>query len=61
MYISGLNPTGPSVLELSHAGHLRYDLVFQGDLLAHFRACSHGATISETTPSGAQQFNIQNL
>ena len=31
-YISGLIPMGPSVLELSHACHLHYDLVFQGDL-----------------------------
>ena len=38
MYISGLIPTGPSVLESSHACHLRYDLVFQ-------EACSRGATI----------------
>ena len=38
MYISGLIPTGPSVLESSHTCHLRYDLVFQ-------EACSRGATI----------------
>ena len=32
MSILGLIPMGPSVLELSHACHLHYDLVFQGDL-----------------------------
>ena len=31
MYILGPIPMGPSVLELSHACHLRYDLIFQGD------------------------------
>ena len=54
MYILGLIPMGPSVLELSHACHLRHDLVFQGDLPAPFRACSCGATISETTQSDPQ-------
>ena len=54
MNISGLIPRGPLVLESSHACHLRYDLVFQGDLLAPFRACSSGSTIPETTPSGPQ-------
>ena len=42
MYISGLIPMGPSVLESAHACHLPYDLVFQGDLPAPFRACSRG-------------------
>ena len=51
---------GPSVLESAHACHLRYDLVFQGDLPAPFRACSRGATISETTKSGPQQKLTQN-
>ena len=45
----------PSVLESGHACHLRFYLVFQGDLLAPFRACSRGATVSETTQSGPQQ------
>ena len=49
IYISGLIPTGPSVLESSHACHLNYDLIFQGDLPAPFRACLCGATISKTT------------
>ena len=34
------------MLESSHACHLRFYLVFQGDLLAPFKACSHGATYS---------------
>ena len=55
MYILGLIPLGPLVLESSHACHLHYDLVVQGDLLALFRACCHGATISETTQRGPQQ------
>ena len=58
MYLSGLIPMGPSVLESSHACHLRYDLVFQGDLLAPFRACSRGATVSKTTQSGPQQGTV---
>ena len=44
----------PSVLELVHVCHLRY-LVFQGELLAPFRACSHGTTVSKTTQSCPQQ------
>ena len=31
MYILGLIPMGPLVLESSHACHLHYDLVLQGD------------------------------
>ena len=48
-------PTGPSLLESSHACHLHYDLIFQGDLPAPFRACSCKATISETTHTSPQQ------
>ena len=44
----------PSVLVLGRAGHLHYP-VFQGDLLAPFRACSCRAAISETTKSGPRQ------
>ena len=33
---------------MRHACHLCY-LVFQGDLLAPFRACFHGATVSKTS------------
>ena len=33
---------------MCHACHLCY-LVFQGDLLAPFRACFHGATVSKTS------------
>ena len=51
MYILGMVPTRPSLLESSHACHLHYDLIFQGDLPAPFRACSCRATISETTQS----------
>ena len=54
MYISGLIPMGPSVLESSHACNLCYDLVFQGDLPAPFRACSPRVTVSETTRSNPQ-------
>ena len=36
-----------------------FNLVFQGDLLAPFRACSRGAEISETTQSGPQQVGIE--
>ena len=54
IYISGLIPTGPSVLESSHDCHLRYDLVFQGDLLAPFRACFRRATVSKTIQSSPQ-------
>ena len=39
---------------MGHACHLCY-LVFQGDLLVPFRACSHGAVVLETTQSGPQQ------
>ena len=53
-YISGLIPMGPLVLESSHACHLHYDLVLQGDLLAPFRACSLRATISKTIQSSPQ-------
>ena len=41
------------MLELGHVCHPCY-MVLQGDLLAPFRACSHGATISETTQSCPQ-------
>ena len=54
-YISGLIPMGSSVLELSHTYHLRYDLVFLGDLPVPFRASSCRATISKTTQSCPQQ------
>ena len=40
MYIFDLILTGHLVLESSHACHLRYALVFQGDLPSPFRACS---------------------
>ena len=45
-------PWEPAMLEWSHACHLRFYLVFQGDLLVPFRACSHGAVVSETTQCG---------
>ena len=51
-------PQEPSVLESGHACYLHFYLVFQGDLLAPFRACSHGATVSETTQSGPQHSTI---
>ena len=43
------------MLELGHVCHPCY-MVLQGDLLAPFRACSHGAAISETTQSDPQVF-----
>ena len=46
-------PREPLVLDSGHACHLRY-LVFQGDLLAPFRAYSRGATVSKTTQSSPQ-------
>ena len=70
MYLSGLiSHREALVLVSGRACHLRF-LVFQGDLLVSFKACSHGAAISETTQSGPQhgvafvnfllQYNILN-
>ena len=41
-------------LESGLVCHLRFYLLFQGDLLAPFRACSGGAAILDTTQSGPQ-------
>ena len=41
-------PQEPSVIVLGHVCHLDF-LAVQGDLLASFKACCHGATVSETT------------
>ena len=54
MRITGLIPTGLSGLESSHACHLHMTW-FPGRLPAPFRAFSHRAIISKTTPSGPQQ------
>ena len=45
------------MLESGHVCHLHY-LLFQGDLLVSFRACSGGATVSETTQSGPQHYIV---
>ena len=47
-------PRGTLGVRVGSCCHLCY-LVFQGDLLVPFRACSHGAVVLETTQSGPQQ------
>ena len=54
-------PREPLVLESSHACYLCFYLVFQGDLPAPFRVCSHWATVSETTQSSPPHGNKMNI